>query len=327
MVILAVHAQNLFVADHETGSIYEFTAGGVKSTFASGLDDPTGLAFDSSGDLFILTVDNLYEFINNDGTLNTNPTLYASGFDIPTDLAFDSHGDLFVANHSAETIIEITPNGMQSIFASWTLPEFFPGMLAFDRMDDLFVSSETGEIIEISPTGNQTIAASRPAVELPAGMAFDGSGNLFEADEYSDEINEFTNTNGNLSSNPRQFAFGFSPVVLAFNNSGNLFVGTQTPPIIYEYTPAGVQSTFPGGVDIPSGIAFQPISNIQAATMNGIFQLTVTMPSPYYTTILQSSSNLVSWTDVYTNVPPFTFTDSVAAKSRFYRTVLDTNFY
>src|ERR1017187_10301030 len=37
--------QNLFVSDAGSGNIYEFTPGGVQSTFASGLNQPLGLAF------------------------------------------------------------------------------------------------------------------------------------------------------------------------------------------------------------------------------------------------------------------------------------------
>ena len=34
------------------------------------------------------------------------------------------------------------------------------------------------------------------------------------------------------------------------------------------------------------------------------------MPSPYYSTIIQASTDLVNWVNIYTNTPPFTFTDS-----------------
>jgi hypothetical protein len=44
-------AQNLFEADYGSGQIYEFTPGGAQNTFASGLDGPWGLAFDSAGNL------------------------------------------------------------------------------------------------------------------------------------------------------------------------------------------------------------------------------------------------------------------------------------
>jgi len=45
-------AQNLFAGDY-SGSIYDYTPGGVRSTFASGFSNPWGLAVDSAGDLFV----------------------------------------------------------------------------------------------------------------------------------------------------------------------------------------------------------------------------------------------------------------------------------
>src|SRR6266567_1115855 len=43
---------NVFEADFNTGTIFKFTPAGVKSTFASGLNGPVALAFDASGNLF-----------------------------------------------------------------------------------------------------------------------------------------------------------------------------------------------------------------------------------------------------------------------------------
>src|SRR5437868_3403592 len=58
--ILSVAAQrtydsagDLFEADSSSGNIYKFTPGGTRSTFASGLNGPKGLAFDSEGNLFV----------------------------------------------------------------------------------------------------------------------------------------------------------------------------------------------------------------------------------------------------------------------------------
>ena len=65
---------------HGSGNIYEFTPGGARSTFASGLDDPFGLAFNGAGDLFEADYGsgNIYEFTPG-GTQST----FASGVGPP----------------------------------------------------------------------------------------------------------------------------------------------------------------------------------------------------------------------------------------------------
>jgi hypothetical protein len=46
---------DLFACQFYDGNIFKITASGTRSTFASGLVNPTGLAFDLSGNLFAAT--------------------------------------------------------------------------------------------------------------------------------------------------------------------------------------------------------------------------------------------------------------------------------
>ena len=71
-------------------------------------------------------------------------------------------------------------------------------------------------------------------------------------------------------------------------------------------------------------IAPQPPQFGTITTSNGRFHLPIS--SPFYPTIIQAATNLVSpnWISIYTNTPPFTFIDTNAPNysSRFYRAVL-----
>ena len=121
------------------------------------------------------------------------------------------------------------------------------------------------------------------------------------------------------------FASGlYYPWGLVFNSTGTLFEADMGSGNIYEFTPDGAQSTFASGLYEPGGLAFQPVPELLAVSTNGVFQLNVSMPSPYYSTILQASTDMVNWVSVYTNTPPFTFTDAMAATLpyRFYRALL-----
>ncbi len=250
--------------------------------------------------------------------------VFADNLSSPFGLAFNSAGNLFEADFGSGNIYEFTPGGTQSTFA--TLPANGPAQIAFDSAGNLFVSDQyDNSIVEITPEGQTNTFAT--GLNEPAGLAFDKAGNLFEADFGSGNIYEFTNNNGTLSSNLLIFATIsiVGPDGLVFDSSGNLFVSNGSEHGIIEISPNGTQTTFISSLGFANGLAFQPLPELQSIATNGTFQVTVTMPSPYYSTIVQASGDLVNWTNICTNTPPFTFTDSMEAPLRFYRTVLDTN--
>ena len=119
-------AGNLYAAITDN-TVVQFTVGGVGSVFASGLSDPQGLAFDSAGNLYVANY--------GEGTINmfsstgTDLGVFASGLSGPQGLAFDSAGNLYVGNGNNNTIVEFTPGGVGSVFASTGLN--YPWGLAF----------------------------------------------------------------------------------------------------------------------------------------------------------------------------------------------------
>jgi hypothetical protein len=190
---------NVFVmAQSDTGAstIYEFTPGGIESTFGSVPNVGWGLAFDSAGNLF----------------------------------AADS-GD---QNGLNQTIWKFTPDGTRSIFVGPTAfgPNVFPaGGLAFDRFGNLFVAVLSGVaqgedlIFEFAPDGTESTFAT--GLNTPRGLAFDRSGSLFVAELIQ------TGPGDILKFNPggirTVFASGIGPV----GNGGPEFLAFQllpTPP-------------------------------------------------------------------------------------------------
>ena len=179
---------NLFAADVRSGNINEFTPAGVRSTFASGLGGPCGLAFDSHGNLFEADGNsgNIYEFAPS-GAKST----FASGLSFPIALAFDSHGNLFEVNENPShqgqgSIDKFTPSGAES-FVCGSL--YNPCGLTIDSHDNLFVAdTAANSIYEITSSGNMSLFATMPS---PWGLAFDSHGNLFAGNGGSGSIDEF----------------------------------------------------------------------------------------------------------------------------------------
>src|SRR6266566_4388572 len=83
-------AQNLFVSGG--GNINELTPTGTRSIFASGLNGPDGLAFDSAGNLFVADNGAIYKFT----AAGVRTTFAAAGL-AANGLVFDKAGNLFVA--------------------------------------------------------------------------------------------------------------------------------------------------------------------------------------------------------------------------------------
>ena len=277
---------NLYVADVGTSSILKITPDGVTNTVASGLKTPYGLAFDQAGNLFESDYGSsqIYEFTNHDGTLTSNLNVFASiGLNGPVGLAFSSASNLFEADFNSGTIYEFTNRN---------------GILVSNL--NLFVSG----------------------LANPAGLAFNSSNILFVANDTG--VGAITRIMPNGTTN--NFASGLAqPLNLAFNNTGNLFVANQNQHNIIQIAPDGTQTVYFSvpSTNYPSGVVFAPTVQLQAALANKSMRLTVSCPSPYFSTIVQGSTNLITWTSIYTNRAPFAFTDTItAARYRFYRSVL-----
>jgi sugar lactone lactonase YvrE len=270
-------AQNLFLADNGSGNIYEYTAAGVRSTFAS-VSTPSGLAFNSAGDLFVTsqTIGNIYEF-----TPGGVQSTFASGLNNPTALAFDSAGNLFESDFNSGNIYEFTPDGERSTFASGLQR---PNGLAVNSAGNLFVASMAGagpdgSIVEITPGGVKSVFASGL---YPVALAFNSAGNLFESDSFG--IFEYT-PGGVQSTFISVSAFGplgsTGPHGLAFDGAGNLFVAVQnsnthpTNDDLDKVTPGGAESTFASGLYYPNFLAFWPVPEPSVWAMLGMSVLTL----------------------------------------------------
>src|SRR5438445_636139 len=141
---------DLFETDQGSNTIFKFTPAGVKSTFATGLHGPFGLAFDAGS---------LFESDTGSGmiikfTAAGVKSTFASGLNTPTGLAFDASGNLFEADQASGRIFKFTPAGAKSTFASG-LNE--PSGLAFEP--------PTAQLVNIS---------TRAPVKTGAGVTIGG---------------------------------------------------------------------------------------------------------------------------------------------------------
>jgi len=246
---------NLYVADSHNSTIRKITSAGVVSTVAgtaeyygsadgtgtaASFSEPTGIAVDASGNLYVAdTYNSTIRKITSAGVVSTvagtagnygssDGTGSAASFSEPVGIAVDASGNLYVADAGNNTIRKITSAGVVSTLAG-TAGNY----------------------------GSADGAGTAASFDSPEGIAVDASGNLYVADAGNNTIRKITSagvvstlagTAGNYGSadGAGTAASFYDPVGIALDASGNLYVADLHNNTIRKITSAGVVSTLAG---------------------------------------------------------------------------------
>jgi hypothetical protein len=216
------------------------------------LFDPAGVAADSFGDIFIDDqANNRIRMVNTNGIINTIAGIGPAGtsgsysgdgglatsaglnlFNIsfPSGVAVDGLGNVYIADVSNERIRKVNTNGVIITIAGTNTAGF-------------------------SGDGGPAISA---LLKTPAGLAVDTSGDLFIADTGNNRIREIA-TNGIITTVAGTNSAGFagdggpavdaklnSPVGVAVDTAGNLFIADMSNNRVRQVSPDGIITTLAG---------------------------------------------------------------------------------
>lgn len=159
-------------------SLYKITADYTVKPFITELMNPTGLALDRTGVLYVSC--------RNDGTIHRitpdgRCQRWIEGMGIATGLAFDKEGNLFVGDRSG-TVFKISPDRQIFVFATLE-PSIAAYHLAFSPSGELYVTGPTtssyDRVYRINAHGE--VSAFYRGLGRPQGLAFDRQGQLYVA--------------------------------------------------------------------------------------------------------------------------------------------------
>ena len=271
-----------FAAGSTSGTNGVTVAGGNGAgSAANQLNDPRGLYVNAAGDIYVADSHNhrIQKFASG-STSATNAVTVAGGngsgsaankLSYPQDVYLDQSGNIYVVDGNNYRVQEF-PAGSNSSTSATTVAGGTPGpgldelsqptSLLIDNSNNLYVLDQSGERVVMFPPGSSAgtfgtviagnngggIAANQFFV--PKGIFFDGTGNLYVADQGNNRIQKFppgstSTTNGVtihatiVGSAPGQFN---SPSAIYIDASGNLYEADQGNGRIQEFTTVEVNN-------------------------------------------------------------------------------------
>jgi hypothetical protein len=223
----------------------------------------------------------------NDWTVAINYT--GNGLTKPYGLAVDASGNVWVANSGsgsgigggADSISEFSSTGaaMQgSPFTGGGL--YFPSYLAIDSSGDVWIGNNNNSISELSSTGTARTGSPFTGNGLngigdPAGLAIDGSDNIWVPDRADSFISKFANDGSPSLGSPYTGSslLAGGPAYLAIDSIGNVWIADYSSSGLSEFNNAGAQITSSaftgGGLNVPNNVAIDHSGNLWLTNQDG----------------------------------------------------------
>lgn len=200
----------IYVAN-DTGTVQQYISGSLQPTFTPGfLAEPGAVAINQgSGNIYVTDLSNqaVYE-ISSSGASITGWTSYGStGFLYPVGVALDNSGNVYVADSGNNAVYEFNASGTSTI-ASYTTDgtNTFkqPSAVTSDGTHIYIADSGNGYIDEFPAGGgsltNQVNSENSIEGSFFVGLALDGNGNIFAADNYNSLVEVYSLSTDNMTS-------------------------------------------------------------------------------------------------------------------------------
>jgi sugar lactone lactonase YvrE len=281
-------AGNLYVADADNNEIRMITAAADVTTVAgyvypAGSTDgvgsaarfssPSSATFDPAGNLYVVDEAGIRKITP--AGIVTTPAGYNKPIgEAPSGVVVDTKGNLYIAYN--QTVRKITATGVTTTVA--TLPVSpdcesynLDGGIAVDPSGNIYVTAtysadlpdcpdvNVGYIFKFTPSGAVTTLASYQGDGFLGGVALDASGNLYVANLVPNQISKITpagvitrfagsGAQGHGDGAGSTASFN-SPLGIAIDSAGDIYVADSGNNEIRKITPAGYVTTIVGNIN------------------------------------------------------------------------------
>jgi len=267
-------SDNVYIADTQNMRVEKVTPDGTLSIIAgsgsqdaptagpatsSALNQPYGVAVDSSGNVYIADYGtHRVEKVTPSGTLSvfagtgtggapTAGPATSSNLYYPAAVAVDSSGNVYIADFSNRRVEKVTPSGTLSVFAgtgnrgvstagpATSSDMYGPYGVAVDSSGNVYIGDyRNNTVLRVTPSGTLSIIAGTgtsgvptagPAtssnLNRPTGVAIDSSGNVYIADLYNARVEKLTPPDTTAPATPGSF----SGLPSGTSNSSSVTIG------------------------------------------------------------------------------------------------------
>jgi sugar lactone lactonase YvrE len=202
-------------------SVFKIDQQKVVRPFLNDLVNPTGLAFDRAGYIYISSrMEGTIYKVSPDG----HREIYAEGMGVATGIAFDRDENLYVGDRTG-TVFKISRDRQIFVFATIE-PSMAAFHLAFGPDGNLYLTGPTissfDHVFRISPAGEVT--SFYRGLGRPQGLAFDVDGNLYVAASLAGQRGIVGITPG---AKVERVVSGYGIVGLAFTRHQSMIVATS----------------------------------------------------------------------------------------------------
>ena len=244
---------------------------GTESTIATGINSPSGLAVDGSGNLYIAVSSGWVLKETKSAGGYTQSTAF-SGMHWPAGLAVDGSGNLYITDLTGGQVYKetLTPTGyiQSTIGSGWDWPDG----ITVDTVGNVYIADTlNGRVVKETPSaGGYSLSVILNCGYIgeqscPAAVAVDASGNLFIVSYNASQVLEMTPAAGGYTQSMIGSGLDWPSMIVADGN-GNLYIAdTLNSRIVKETLSAGsyTQSTLTtSSLDWPWAVAVDGAGNV-----------------------------------------------------------------